>query len=124
MAKRTGTILVVDDEPDVCEMIELGLSSDGYRVLTAEGGQGAIDLVRNQAIDLLITDFKMPGMNGIDVATSLREMAPDLPVIVVTGYMAEGMLDNYSELEKVEVIRKPFAFETLVQAVEGALGEG
>jgi len=115
-------VLVVDDEVDVREMIEVGLSLDGYRVVTAEGGGQAIELIQTELIDLLITDFKMPGLSGVDTATRIREIAPDLPVIVVTGYVTPKTVEECMALGIVEFIRKPFPFRTLSDAVQSAIG--
>lgn len=124
MAGRRGTILVVDDELDIREMIEVGLSMDGYEVLTAEGGQRALEVMSRQQIDLLITDLKMPGMSGVETASRLRSRAPRLPIIVVTGYLDPAALDEWRALGNVELIRKPFEFHTLADAVEAAIGDG
>lgn len=103
-------------------MIELGLSMQGYRVVTAEGGERALTLMNDEAIDLLITDLKMPGLSGVETAVEMRRVSPALPVIVVTGYIAPEMLSDCEALGNVELIRKPFAFETLAEAVENAVG--
>lgn len=118
---RTGTILVVDDESDVREMIEVGLSLDGHRVLSVESGEKAIELMRHQHVDLVISDFKMPGMSGVETISELRRLAPNLPVIVVTGYLAPGTVQACQALGGVEVLRKPFPFRRLEQAVALAL---
>src|SRR6266545_725473 len=94
MRKRRRTILVVDDEHDVLEMIELGLGLDGYRVLSAETGEQAIEAVARHQVDLVISDLRMPGMGGIETIARLREIAPHVPVIVVTGYPAPGALST------------------------------
>lgn len=122
LAEKRPKILVVDDEVDVRDMIEAGLCLDGYQVRTARGGEDAVDLVRAEEVDLIITDFKMPGMSGVETVTRIREMAPDLPVIVVTGYLTPSSMEQCLALGKVTFIRKPFEFETLTAAVQAAIG--
>lgn len=122
MVKRGGTILVVDDEVDVLEMIQVGLGLDGYEVILAESGEKAVEVVASQSVDLVISDLRMPGMNGVETIARLRELAPAVPVIVVTGYLAQGALDDCIALGGVNLLRKPFRFKNLTLAVQSALG--
>ncbi|HTE55031.1 MAG TPA: response regulator [Kofleriaceae bacterium] len=121
MARPRGTILVVDDEVDVLEMIEVGLGLDGYRVLLADSGEKAIEVITRSRVDLVISDLRMPGMNGVQTIARLREKAPRVPVIVVTGYLAPGTLDDCMALGGVNLLRKPFRFKNLTRAVQAAL---
>ena len=86
--KPRGTVLVVDDVPDVTEMIELLLKHAGYDVSTAESAKDALHLARMNRYDLVISDIGMPDMNGYELATALRELASynTTPLIAVTGY--------------------------------------
>lgn len=86
--KLRGTVLVVDDVPDVTEMIELLLKHAGYDVSTAESAQDALHLARLNHYDLVISDIGMPDMNGYELAAALRELAAynKTPLIAVTGY--------------------------------------
>lgn len=83
-----GTVLVVDDVPDVTEMIELLLKHAGYDVSTADSAQDALHLARLNHYDLVISDIGMPEMNGYELAAALRELAAynKTPLIAVTGY--------------------------------------
>ena len=86
--KPRGTVLVVDDVPDVTEMIELLLKHAGYDVSTADSAQDALHLARLNHYDLVISDIGMPEMNGYELAAALRELAAynKTPLIAVTGY--------------------------------------
>ena len=86
--KPRGTVLVVDDVPDVTEMIELLLKHAGYDVSTADSAQDALHLARLNHYDLVISDIGMPEMNGYELAAALRELADynRTPLIAVTGY--------------------------------------
>lgn len=121
MSEARGTILVVDDEVDVLEMIELGLRSAGYQMLTADSGERAIEIFGQQPADLVICDIKMPKMNGIATITRLREQDPGLPVVVLTGYLGPQTIEECEQLGGVEVVRKPFLFRELSKAVKVAL---
>jgi CheY-like chemotaxis protein len=88
LSTRRGTVLVVDDVPDVTEMIQLLLKHEGYDVSTAESAKDALRLARKNHYDLVISDIGMPGMNGYELAEALRNLAAynDTPLIAVTGY--------------------------------------
>ena len=85
---RRGTVLVVDDVPDVTEMIELLLKHAGYDVATAGSAKAALQMARQQHFDLVISDIGMPEMNGYELASALRDLADyhNTPLIAVTGY--------------------------------------
>jgi CheY-like chemotaxis protein len=121
MSEPRGTILVVDDEIDVLEMIELGLRSAGYEMLTADSGERAIEIFGQQRPDLVICDIKMPKMNGITTIARLREQDPGLPVVVLTGYLGPQTIEECEQLGGVELLRKPFLFRELSKAVKVAL---
>ena len=117
---RLGAVLVVDDEIDVAEMVARILTDDGWTVDVATSGLAALDAIRSgQAVDVLLTDFRMPGMTGLELAEAARSLAPTLPVVVMSGY-APGE----SEIETVELdglIAKPFDREDLVRVLRRAL---
>jgi len=85
---RRGAVLVVDDVPDVTEMIGLLLKHAGYDVATADSAQAALQLARVTNFDLVISDIGMPEMNGYELATALRKLTEynNTPMIAVTGY--------------------------------------
>lgn len=124
MAEARGTILVVDDEVDVLEMIELGLRSAGYNMLTADSGERAIELFGQHRADLVICDLKMPRIDGIATISRLREQAPGLPIVMLTGFLDSQTIEKCTELGGVELLRKPFLFRELSKAVKVALKRG
>ncbi|MEN3336205.1 MAG: two-component system, NtrC family, response regulator PilR, partial [Blastocatellia bacterium] len=77
-------ILVVDDERSMRELLELVLKREGYAVHTAENGTRALDLIRQNVYDLIISDVKMPDINGIDLLARVREISPETMVIMIT----------------------------------------
>ncbi|HYM00926.1 MAG TPA: sigma-54 dependent transcriptional regulator [Blastocatellia bacterium] len=79
-------ILVVDDERSMRELLELVLKREGYAVHTAENGTRALDLIRQNLYDLIISDVKMPDINGIDLLMRVREVSPDTMVIMITAF--------------------------------------
>jgi DNA-binding response OmpR family regulator len=115
------TILVVDDEVDVLEMIETGLRAAGYRIFIADSGERAIEIFESQRADLVICDIKMPGMDGIETITRLREHDPELPVVVLTGFLSEHTVEQCDQLGGIDVLGKPFLFRELSKAVQVGL---
>ncbi len=82
-------ILVVDDDPSMRQFLSIMLSKEGYDVVTVSTGQEAIERVRAEAVDVVITDIKMPGMDGIAVLESLKKADPSLPVVIMTAYASQ-----------------------------------
>lgn len=120
---RPPVILVVDDERMVREVTATMLQQAGYSVTTAANGDEALAVLGRTAepIDMLVVDFAMAGMNGIEVAHEARALRPALPILLVTGYPDLGAL---RELADDEILRKPFRDGELVERVKRALAGG
>ena len=88
------TVLIVDDEKNYLLVLEALLTKEGFQVLTAGSGSEALAVLREAEIDLVLTDMKMPGMDGIELLTAIKETDPDLPVIVMTAF---GTVDRAVE---------------------------
>ena len=80
------TILVVDDEAVIRDGLLRILNGDRFSVEVCRSGHAAIELLQQKEYDLIITDLKMPGMNGIEVLKAVRALQPDVPVVMITGY--------------------------------------
>ncbi len=118
--RGTQTILMVDDEDLLLTMGEMVLSSFGYRVITANNGQSALDLLQENAarIDLLITDLVMPKMSGRELIEKVRFLAPHLPIICTSGYVrSKSAEENSSEI----YLQKPFSSQDLLLKVKKVL---
>lgn len=113
-------ILVVDDDDGVRRFVAEGLESFGYHIKQASSGTDAVALLDIAIPDIMIVDFAMPGMTGIELADIVRGRAPDLPIIMVTGYAEEGVSADTSLI--THIIRKPFKIDALVDAVEMTTG--
>jgi C4-dicarboxylate-specific signal transduction histidine kinase len=113
-------ILLVDDEADVREVTREVLVEAGYDVLTAPDGQTALALLarEGESIGLLIADYAMPGMNGIDLIQEARMMLPHLEVMLVTGYAEFGNGGELDVIEPLRVLRKPFRAPELLRRIE------
>jgi CheY-like chemotaxis protein len=117
---RGVTILVVDDQPDVRDVAVAHLEALGYHVVYAENGGAALEAIRDcGAIDLLIADFAMAEMNGVELARAARERRPDLPVVIMTGYTDIGAIDP--QIPDALVLKKPCRLSELAETVKQAL---
>lgn len=113
-------ILAVDDESSIRETLRSILETEGYAVEVAQDGREALDLFKNQNFDVVLCDVKMQGMDGIEVLVALRELAPDLPVIMISGH---GTIDTAVEsLRKgaYDYIQKPLDLNRLLVSLRNA----
>ena len=114
-----ATILVVDDDPGVRDVAVRSLESLGYRMLVAESGPAALEVLSTAGeIDLLLADMAMPVMNGVELIRRARKRRPDLPAVLVTGYADVGV---FSPAESDIVLQKPYRLERLAEVVAAAL---
>jgi putative two-component system response regulator len=110
-------ILVVDDEPFVCDAVKMMLSFDGHLVETASNGKQALDLLQKSRFDLVITDYAMPSMKGDELAAQIKSQTPGQPVVMITAY-AEMLQASGNALKGVDcIISKPFLLENLREAI-------
>jgi two-component system cell cycle sensor histidine kinase/response regulator CckA len=121
-ARGTETILVVDDEEMVRGFARDLLERSGYTVVEAEDGIHALDLLKgpHQKVDLVLLDFVMPRLTGMQALQELARVAPDVPVIVASGYITDDEL-AVAEQGARAVLQKPFSKETLVSTVRRVL---
>lgn len=116
-------ILIVDDEKSVRDAISMLLTREGYRVVPAECGHAAVSAIEAFTFDIVIVDIFMPGMDGLETISVLRQDAPNLPIIVISGYdSGSGALGPDFFREAVErgatcCLRKPFSREQLLDAI-------
>lgn len=113
-------ILVVDDEPFVCDAVRMMLTFDGHHVDTASSGQEALARYDQEKYDLVITDYAMPAMKGDELAMAIKSRTPGQPVVLITAY-AEMLKASNQPLGAVDfIISKPFLLENLREAISKA----
>lgn len=116
------TILLVEDESSVRELVRLTLESKGYRVLEAEHGEAGLELAANHCgtIDILITDVVMPGIGGRELAQQMLRAHPDLKVLFLSGYTEDAVAQGGLE-PGTAFLQKPFTLQALSQKVRDVL---
>jgi len=112
-----GKVLVVDDEPEVRQVLHEFLSSRGYDVSVAAGGADAVALVEAIRPDLILLDVAMPDMDGVETLRRIVEIEPGIPVIMVTANADIGVTSKLLALGAVDYVPKPFDLDYLDQAV-------
>jgi two-component system, cell cycle sensor histidine kinase and response regulator CckA len=117
------TILVVEDEDTILEMIQAMLEKMNYVVLAAATPDQALAFARNRNIHLMITDVVMPGMNGRDLADKMKELIPDAKVLFMSGYTANVIAHHGVLDEGIRFIQKPFSLAEIARMVRDVLGE-
>ncbi|HEX4515020.1 MAG TPA: response regulator, partial [Polyangiaceae bacterium] len=116
--RGSGTVLVVDDERPVRDSVAAALRGLGYRVLSAEDGEKAVELVRERPdIDVVLLDMVMPHMDGRATYLALRDMRPELRVVLTTGFALNEEAQRILDLGVREFIAKPFSVESLSQVL-------
>jgi len=117
----TGTVLLVEDEPMVRTVAERALTRHGYKVVTADNGEEALDILsRGEKFALLVSDVVMPGMDGPAMVREARKSRPELPILFISGY-AEEQLRKSIDLDKVAFLPKPFSVQELAEAARRTL---
>jgi CheY-like chemotaxis protein len=114
--QRRHRILVVDDEPLVCESVAMLLAHDGHDVETASSGEEALFKQGSAQFDVVITDFAMPGMKGDQLSAMLKQRAPSLPVILLTAFPPPTRPVTIDL-----VLTKPFFLDTLREGLRHVL---
>ena len=116
-------VLVVDDEATIRDLLSKTLALAEYDVDIAPDGRTALDRLRMIPYDLLITDLKMPGVDGLTVIREARRLKADLPVIIITGYSNEASAIEAVNLGVSGYLTKPFRVPRVLAAAAKALGE-
>ena len=126
MAAAPLRVLMAEDEKLAAEVLEAALVDAGFEVLAANDGQEALDLASNGAgFDLLLTDLKMPRLDGKELIAKLRASRPDLPVVVMTGYPPpEGAAALQTGRGPMRLLVKPIGITPVIAAIRAVAGRG
>ncbi len=115
-------ILVVDDEAAIRDSMRMILEYEGYECLGAATGEDGVATVGRESVDLVFLDIKMPGMDGLETLGRMRGVAPDLPVVMISGHGTVSTAVEATKLGAFDFIEKPLATERILVTIRNALG--
>jgi PAS domain S-box-containing protein len=118
----SASVLVVDDDPDVRQLLAASLEALGYHVSEAHDGPAALVALEDHRPDLIVLDFAMPGMNGAEVAAAVRQRHPDVPIVFASGY-SDTVAIEAAVGPKAILLRKPFRIDELQTVVATVLSQ-
>jgi CheY-like chemotaxis protein len=119
--KTQQRIMVIDDDPVVGQSFERVLTSKGYAVINCHSGEEALVKLQNEEYDAVFTDLKMPGMDGMEVATQVKAHQPWMPVIIVTGYGSAAYEAQAKNIGVSEFMRKPLSPDMIEESADKAM---
>ena len=122
MTQPKRKILIVDDAGPVVVLCVNVLQALGCAVKGANSGEAAVDILRKERFDMMVLDYKMPGLTGFDVFAQARVLHPDLAVVLVTGHGTTTVVDEAHRLGFAAILLKPFTSDELRSTVEKVLG--
>ncbi len=121
-ASARGTLLLVDDEEHILSSLKRMLRRDGYQILTAPGGAEGLRILREQPVDVIVSDQRMPHMTGVEFLRQAREICPDAIRIVLSGYTElQSIIDAVNEGAVYKFLTKPWEDDLLRQHIQDAV---
>lgn len=111
-------IMIVDDEPQVAEVLAKSLNRQGHRTTVVHSGEEALRILKTWSPDAMFLDVSMPGMNGLDVMAEVKRLRPSLAVVVITGHATPDEVEDVKRMGAVDVIAKPAALTHYHRALE------
>jgi len=126
MDKNAFTILIIEDEPDISQLIEYNLTQSGYSILVSNNGENGIENTRKHIPDLILLDLMLPGINGIDVCRTLKndKDTSDVSIIMLTALGQEEDIVKGLETGADDYVTKPFSFPVLEARIQSVLRRG
>lgn len=110
-------ILIIDDEPNVCQFIGEFLEFKGYEISSAYSGEKALALLGDNSFDLILLDLIMPGMNGLEVLEEIKRTEKDIPIIIVTGVKDKKVAADALKMGAIDFITKPIDLDVLEESI-------
>jgi len=118
---RNEKILIVDDSKEIRNILSTFLKEEGFEVYTAENGKKALDLTKEKVIDLIITDIRMPEMDGSQLTKIMKEERPRIGIIIMTAYTSIYTEGDIRKIGADDYISKPFEFVDMSEKIERVL---
>ncbi len=116
-------ILFVDDDKDILTMVDQYLEMQGYNITTVNSGLKALDIVKDQKIDIIFTDYKMPEFNGLELLAAVKQYKPEIEVIIVTGYGSMESAIQAMKFGSYDYLQKPFKLDHLKLIIDRIIEE-
>lgn len=108
MHKMKARILIVDDEKDMCNILSKFINEDGYHSEIVHKGQLALGKIKKRRYDLIILDYRLPDISGLEVLREISQLRPNLPVIMISAYGNEDVEKKANKLGAIAFLDKPF----------------
>lgn len=118
---ETPSILVVDDELLIRDLLYDFFNGQGWQITVAENGEKALEILRAKKVDLVLTDLRMPEMDGMALTSRVRESYPDMPVVIMTGYPSVESAVAALRSKVADYVTKPFNINELYKTLESHL---
>jgi DNA-binding NtrC family response regulator len=119
----SGTILLIDDHPDVLQWLERLFQREGWRTTTASAGEAALELLERERPEVVVQDLRMPGLSGLDLLRSLRRKDPDVAIIIATGHADIATAVEAMQLGAASFLVKPLDVRQLLDLADAARGK-
>ncbi len=116
-------ILVIDDEAPIRNVLKIHLENASYKVSTAATGKEGIELALSDEFDLILCDLKLTDMSGIDIIRTVRVSNDTVPMLAISGFINNDVIEEVSSVNNVGYLSKPFLKEELLDAVNSILGD-
>lgn len=121
---KLPTVLVVDDEESIRQSVEGVLQDEGFRVISVESGMAALNVIRSCRPDLILLDIWLPGMDGVETLGKLKEIYPEVPVIMISGHATIATAVKATRMGAVDFVEKPLDLEVLLGVIREVLEGG
>ena len=113
-----NSVIIVDDDERLLEIFKTALSLEGYQCETASSAESALELINKTSFDIMLTDIRMPGIEGFELTHKAKQILPDMAVIIMTAYAEEFSYDNAMEAGASDFIKKPFTLNELMARIQ------
>jgi DNA-binding NtrC family response regulator len=123
MNKQNSRVLIVDDEQEICKYLSVLMQKEGFATLVAHDGHAALKMVASETPDVMLSDIRMPGMDGMELLKESKKLDPDMPVIMITGYAGIHGAVEAMRGRAHDYLAKPFNHHEVVRVVHRALAE-
>ena len=119
--KKKPTVLIVDDDPSICRILEKILQKEGYNIMIANSGKQAIKIVERETVQLILLDIQMNGIDGMDTLQFIKSISPDTNIIMMTAHPTLETARRAMEHYAYDYITKPFDVDFLTELIKKCL---